>query len=60
MLEWAKRMTWKGLHPIVECSRQVYQKGVALSKRAMQTVEARLARHPEWPTWAMLILPAAT
>jgi len=33
---------------------------VALSKRAMQTVEARLARHPEWPTWAMLILPAAT
>jgi hypothetical protein len=60
MLEWAKRMTWKGLHPIVACSRQVYQKGVALSKRAMQTVEARLARHPELPTWAMLILPAAT
>jgi hypothetical protein len=26
MLEWAKSMTWKGLHPMVELSRQVYQK----------------------------------
>jgi Rhodopirellula transposase DDE domain len=24
MLEWAKQMTWKGLHPVVELSRQVY------------------------------------
>ena len=28
MLEWAKSMTWKGLHPVVELSRRVYQKGV--------------------------------
>ena len=59
MLEWAKTMTWKGIHPIVELSRKVYQKGVALSKRAMQAVEARLARHPELPKWDILILPAA-
>jgi hypothetical protein len=26
MLEWAKRMTWKGLHPLVTVSRKVYQK----------------------------------
>ena len=26
MLEWAKRMTWKGLHPVVELSRKVYDK----------------------------------
>ena len=32
MLEWAKTMTWKGMHPIVALSRQVYQKGVTLSK----------------------------
>src|SRR5262249_35358593 len=25
MLEWAKRMTWKGLHPVVELSHKVYQ-----------------------------------
>ena len=39
MLEWAKRMTWKGLHPIVELSHKVYQKGIALGKAAMQAVE---------------------
>jgi hypothetical protein len=60
MVEWAKTRTWKGMHPIVELSRKVYQKGVALSKRAMQAVEARLARHPQLPKWDILILPAAT
>jgi hypothetical protein len=53
-------MTWKGISPIVELSRKVYQKGVTLSKRAMQAVEARLTRHPELPKWDILILPAAT
>ena len=60
MLEWAQSMTWKGLHPCVALSRKVSHKGVALRKRAMQAVEARLARHPELPTWDILILPAAT
>ena len=59
MVEWANTMTWKGIHPLVELSRKVYQKGVALRKRAMQAVEARLARHPELPKWDILILPAA-
>src|SRR5690242_7543765 len=59
-LEWAKSMTWKGSHPIVALSREVYQKGVALSKRAMQAVEARLARHPELPQWDILSLPSST
>ena len=59
MLEWAKSMTWKGISPIVELSRKVYQKGVVLSKRAMQAVEARLTRHAELSKWDILILPAA-
>jgi hypothetical protein len=58
MLEWAKRMPWKGIHPLVELSQKGSQKGVALSKRAMHAVEARLARHPALPKWDMLILPA--
>src|SRR6516225_5956693 len=28
MLGWAKKMTWKGIHPVVELSRQVYTKGI--------------------------------
>lgn len=58
MLEWAKSMTWKGLHPIVELSSKVYEKGVSLSKAAMQEVEARLKRNPSLPKWDILIRPA--
>jgi hypothetical protein len=47
MVEWAKTMTWKDIHPIVELSQKVYQKGVALSKQAMQARFGRLARHPK-------------
>jgi len=60
MLEWAKSMTWKGIHPVVELSRKVYQKGIALGKKAMQAVETRLERHPELPKWDILIRPAST
>ena len=58
MLEWAKSMTWKGLHPVVELSRKVYEKGVSLSKQAMRSVEARLERSPTLPKWDILITPA--
>ena len=57
MLEWAKRMTWKGLKPVVEISRKVYTKGVSLSKAAMRAVEARLERNPLLPKWDILIHP---
>ena len=57
MLEWAKRMTWKGLNPVVALSRKVYAKGVSLSKAAMRAVEARLERNPLLPKWDILIHP---
>jgi len=60
MVEWAKSMTWKGIHPIVTLSRQVYQKGVRLSKRTMQAIEARLERDSELPYWDILIRPTLT
>lgn len=60
MLEWAKSMTWKGLHPVVALSRQVYQKGIKLSKKAMAAVEARLERNPNLPKYDILIQPAST
>jgi hypothetical protein len=60
MVEWAKSMTWKGIHPIVALSRKVYQKGVTLGKRAMRAVENRLTRHPELPHWDILIQPVST
>jgi hypothetical protein len=60
MVEWAQSMTWKGIHPIVALSRKVYQKGVPLSKQAMQAVETRLERHSALPKWDILIRPALT
>ena len=59
-LEWAKKMTWKGLHPVVKLSRNVYEKGIALGQAAMQAVEARLERHPALPKYDILINPAPT
>jgi len=58
MLQWAKTMTWKGFHPVVELNRTTYQKGVTLTKKAMRAVEARLVRNPLLPKWDILILPA--
>ena len=60
MLGWAKQMTWKGLHPVVELSRKVYEKGISLSKAAMEAVEARLKRDPTLPKYDILINPAST
>jgi hypothetical protein len=60
MVAWAKSMTWKGMHPIVELSQKAYQKAVTLSKKAMREVEARLERHPALPKWDILIHPAST
>ena len=59
MLEWAKIMTWKGIQPVVEISRQGYQKGISLGKRAMREIEKRLERHPQLPKWDILIRPAS-
>lgn len=57
MLAWAQSMTWKGLKPVVDLSRNVYAKGVTLGKTARQAVEARLERNPLLPKWDILIHP---
>jgi hypothetical protein len=49
MMEWAKRMPWKRLHPVVTWRRKVDQQGIALGKKARQEVAHRLARHPALP-----------
>lgn len=58
MLAWAQSMTWKGLNPIVTLSEKVYQKGISLSKKAMEAVEEHLERNPLLPKWDILIRPA--
>jgi len=57
MLAWARSMTWKGLHPIVELSETVYEKGISLGKKAMKDIESRLHRNPTLPKWDILVRP---
>ena len=60
MLEWAKSMTWKGLHPVVELSHSVYEKGISLGNVAMRAVEARLKRDATLPKYDILINPVSS
>ncbi len=57
MLRWAGSMTWKGLNPIVNISKTIYEKGISLTKKAMCLVEKSLDRNPLLPKWDILINP---
>ena len=57
MLGWAGSMTWKGLNPVVNITKKVYEKGISLSKAAMRKVEKYLQRNPSLPKWDILIHP---
>ena len=59
MRGWAKQMTWKGRHPVVELRRRIDPKGMALGKVAREAVEARLKRNPNLPKYAIVINPAS-
>ena len=51
VLNYAKSMTWKGVHPTVSLVPGVYKTGVKLKAKAMAAVEAQLQRLPELGKW---------
>ena len=57
MIAWLKSMTWKGIHPIINLSEIVYDKGVSLSKVEMKPIEERLERKPSLPKYDIRIVP---
>ena len=56
-MEWAKSMTWKELHPVVELLETVYKKGVRIDKKGFQSIADRITRHPSLPKYYMTIQP---
>jgi len=56
-VEWAKTMTWKGLHPMVELVETVYQKGVRVSKKMFKAIADRIDRCSSLPKYLMTIQP---
>ena len=57
MIAWLKSMTWKEIHPIINLSEIVYDKGVSLSKVEMKPIEERLERKPSLPKYDIRIVP---
>jgi transposase len=51
VLQFARTMTWNGIHPVVDLVTTTYQTGVPLTKDAMETVEAQLKRLPDLGKW---------
>jgi transposase len=58
VLQFARTMTWKGIHPFVELVNTTYHSGVKLSKEAMQVVESQLSRADTLGKWLVDIVPA--
>jgi Rhodopirellula transposase DDE domain len=58
VLQCAATMTWKGTPPIVALGTTTYQTGVALTKEAMEAVEAKIKRLPHLRKWFVDIVPA--
>jgi hypothetical protein len=51
VIEFARTMTWKGKHPLVELVTTPYQTGIKLTKEAMEVVETQLQRLPFLEKW---------
>ena len=56
-LKFAESMTYNGKHPVVKLVDQVYEKGVKLTKKAMEKYEKFVDRMPGLEKWFMTIFP---
>jgi transposase len=54
---YAKSMTWKGIHPIVKIIEKSYEKGVKISKKAMEVLNLGFARLKGLERWFIIIQP---
>ena len=57
MVEWARTMTWKGVHPVVSLIDRTYNTGVRIAKAAFKAIESRLQRDKDLPKYEVLIQP---
>lgn len=51
VLQFAQNMTWKGKHPVVRLTTQLYQTGIRLTQDEMKAVEAQIHRLPGLGKW---------
>ncbi len=51
VVQYARSMTWKGSHPVVELVSTLYHTGVKLTKQAMDALETQFERLPFLDKW---------
>lgn len=56
-LNWAKTMTWKGIHPVVRLLEGAYETGVRVAKKTFKQFQQRLQRSETLPKWSVTIEP---
>ena len=54
---YAKSMTWKGIHPIVKIIEKSYEKGVKISKKAMEVLNLGFTRLKGLEKWFIIVRP---
>jgi Rhodopirellula transposase DDE domain len=59
VLEWARTMTWNGVHPVVNLLDKTYNIGVRIAKAAFKPTKSRLQRDNDLPKYELLIKPLA-
>jgi hypothetical protein len=57
VLGWARSMTWKAIHPVVQLLERAYEKGIRIAKKAFRAIEERLERHATLPKYWVRIQP---
>ncbi len=60
VIEFARTMRWKGVHPLVDLVTTTYETGVKLTKEAMAVLETQVERLPELEKWFVDIIPPKT
>jgi hypothetical protein len=56
-VEWAKTVTWKGIHPIVDLVETVYEKGIKVVGEEFEKYAERFKRSETLPKWDVTIDP---
>lgn len=59
VLNFAKTMTWNGIHPIVKLVEKTYPTGVKLTPKEMAELEKRFERLPQLGKWFVRIAPVS-
>ena len=54
-INWTSTMTWRGIKPVVNLCKKIYEKGISLTKKEMKYYESKIKRSKTLPKWDVII-----